>query len=211
MANKQNPAHPVVVAAPPARGVASPTGDRDVTSASKAETVRCEVRDASGRVLLLEKSAASKNPGMLEFPGGKIDQIRAGRSTVAEQRESVLREVLEETGLDLSDLPVERICGFSYTFDIEGIRYERDVHLWRVQLPAGDHAVQVNQTTRADGSSEDKHAGFCWVTAEEFRRLRKAHKIAANSRAPRLRRPGIFIRSRGYTGPAVPGEPPAIS
>ena len=158
-----------------------------MTSVDKAETVRCEIRDARGRILLLEKDAASKNPGMLEFPGGKIDTAQAGHSTAAEQRRSVVREVLEETGLDLSGLAIERTGGFSHAFEAAGIPYERDVHLWRAQLPAGYDAIQVNRTMRADGGSEDKHASFRWVTPDEFRRLREEGRIAANSCRPESR------------------------
>jgi 8-oxo-dGTP pyrophosphatase MutT (NUDIX family) len=129
---------------------------------------------------------------MLEFPGGKIDTAVADHSTVAEQKGSVIREVLEETGLDISALEIERTGGFSYTFEVAGISYERDVHLWRAQLTAGNHEVRIDRTLRADGGSEDKHANFFWVTQEEFRRLREQGKIAANSAAWRLTlgRPG---------------------
>lgn len=126
---------------------------------------------------------------MSEFPGGKIDIARTGRSTLAEQRESVVREVLEETGLDIDALPIERAGSFSYAFEAEGVPYERDVHLWRVRLTAGDHAVSINRTMRADGGPEDKHAGFRWVTPEELGRLRQEGKIAANSTVPACLRP----------------------
>lgn len=157
--------------------------------AEKAETVRCEIRDAKGRVLLLEKDSASKNPGMSEFPGGKIDTVRSVRSTVDEQRASVVREVLEETGLDIGGLAIERAGSFSYAFTAAGLPYERDVHLWRVRLAAGDHAVTVNRTTRADGGPEDRHAGFRWVTSEEFLTLLGEGRIAANSTVPARLRP----------------------
>lgn len=157
--------------------------------ANRAETVRCEIRDARGRILLLEKDAASKNPGMLELPGGKIGAARACHSTVDEQRGSVVREVLEETGLDIGRLPIEGAGSFSYAFEAEGVPYERDVHLWRVRLTAGDHAVTINRTMRADGDPEDKHAGFRWVAPEEFRRLRQEGRIAANSTVPARLRP----------------------
>jgi 8-oxo-dGTP pyrophosphatase MutT (NUDIX family) len=152
-----------------------------------AETVRCEIRDAVGRILLLEKHSASKNPGMFEFPGGKIDAARGGRSTAAEQRATIIREVQEETGLEISDVPVEKVESFSYNFEAGGVSYVRDVHLFRAQVPAGDRPVEINRTTTADGESEDKHAGFRWVTREEFSGLRRDGKIAANSIAPAIR------------------------
>lgn len=63
----------------------------------------------------------------------------------------------------------------------------RDVHLFRARVPAGGHPVEINRTTAADGESEDKHAGFRWVTREEFSGLRRDGKIAANSIAPAIR------------------------
>lgn len=149
-----------------------------------AETVRCEIRDARGRILLLEKAPTSKNPGTLEFPGGKIDAARGDRATAAEQRAAVIREVREETGLDIGGLPAEVAARFSYTFEAEGVRYARQVQLFRVQLPTGDHAVEINRTVLPSGEPEDKHADFRWVTPDEFKDLQVDGKIAANSIAP---------------------------
>lgn len=154
---------------------------------NKAETVRCEIRDATGRILLLEKDPRAKNPGMLEFPGGKIDTKQSGRSTAEEQRATVIREVQEETGLDINGVPLDKIGSFSYVFEAGSAAYAREVHLFRAQLSKDGPEVEVNRTMAAEGGPEDKHAGFRWVTPEEFWALRRGGKVAANSIAPAIR------------------------
>jgi len=159
----------------------SPMFDPEGMSVNSAETVRCEIRDIRGRILLLQKGARSKNSGMFEFPGGKIDKIRGSSSTLEEQRESVIREVLEETEIDISNVPVNKAGSSRYAFEVGGVFYERDVHYFQAQLSEGGYSIKVNQTMTAGGGSEDKHASFHWVTAEEFRELQRDGKIAANS------------------------------
>src|ERR1700722_1263789 len=60
----------------------SPMFDPEGMSVNRAETVRCEIRDIRGRILLFEKDDTSKNSGMFEFPGGKIDTTRRSSSTL---------------------------------------------------------------------------------------------------------------------------------
>lgn len=66
-------------------------------------SIKAVIRDAAGHVLLLRRSAASRNhPGMWELPGGKLE---AGDNGV---EEALLREVLEETGLEIR---LDRVAG----------------------------------------------------------------------------------------------------
>lgn len=48
-------------------------GSPEVVAYNRAETVRCMIWDAQGRMLLLQKGAGSRNKGKFEFPGGKLN------------------------------------------------------------------------------------------------------------------------------------------
>lgn len=147
----------------------------------RAETVRCMIWDTKGRMLLLQKDTGSRNKGMFEFPGGKIESIQGPTATLDEQRAAVINEVREETRIDIKSLPIARLRGSHYSFVSEGTRFDRTVHLYTVLLQKNDPTVTVNQTTRVDGRPEDNHSGFRWVTREEYARLHNEDKIAANS------------------------------
>jgi len=71
-------------------------GDRAMAGRRFALSAKVLVRDEHGRVLLLKRSANSKNNrGKWDLPGGKVD---TGESF----DEALLREVAEETGLTVS-------------------------------------------------------------------------------------------------------------
>ncbi len=137
------------------------------------ETVRAALL-YRGKFLLLEKSADSKNPGALEFPGGKIDDIKGKDSTLEEQVLSVTKEVEEETGISVSNLPAEKIESFESYFesvskDGDIKKFKRITHLFLIKLiDDNEIELKVNQTKNEKGESEDNHKGFKWVLPEEL-------------------------------------------
>lgn len=179
------------------REIALAQRDSEQLSPGMIETVRCEIQDANGRILLLLKDRNSKNPGMYEFPGGKIDSIQGMRSTEDEQRESAIREVLEETGLDISEVPLVKKGSYNYSYVVAGKQEERNVHLLRaqLQLPNRNYIISVNQTKKANGKPEDNHAGYRWVTIPEFQMLQSIRRIATNSILPTHRNNHAAISS----------------
>lgn len=117
-------------------------------------SVKVIILDRSGRCLLLKRSLNSKgNPGKWDFPGGKVDP---GENF----DEGLIREVAEETGLNIS---LKRVLGTAesesptakivYLF-FEGRRKSGSVHLstehddytWasRRSLPSLDLAPQFH-------------------------------------------------------------------
>ncbi len=101
----------------------------------------CMVTDASGRILLQERI----DPGWpgLVFPGGHIER---GESVIA----SVIREVREETGLEITD---PRICGVKQFETEEGLRY----------------IVFLCRATRFTGTLRSSEEGkVAWYTREQI-------------------------------------------
>jgi mutator protein MutT len=103
-----------------------------------ALSVKAVIRDAAGRVLILKRSADSKNnPGKWDFPGGKVD---AGEDIDS----ALLREVSEETGLDIelsevlssaeSETPAKKIAYLIMGARLAGgalrLSSEHSGHLW---------------------------------------------------------------------------------
>ncbi len=137
------------------------------------ETVRAALF-YKGKFLLLQKSADSKNPGTLEFPGGKIDEIQEKASTSEEQMQSTIKEVQEETGIEIDKLPMEKIESFeSYfeTTDKDGIvlKFKRITHLFLIRLPDTQEInLKINETKNEKGESEDNHMGYKWVLPDEL-------------------------------------------
>ena len=180
------------------REIALAQRDSEQLSPGMIETVRCEIQDADGRILLLLKDRNSKNPGMYEFPGGKIEKIRGAHAQEDEQISAAIQEVLEETGLDISEVPLVKKGSYQYSFIAGGQREKRDVSLYHAKLPPGKHIVTVNQTRRADGKPEDNHAGYRWVTLPEFQMLQSIRRIATNSILPIHKNNHAAISSNKY-------------
>lgn len=118
------------------------------------------IRNGRGQVLVLRRSAASRNhPGLWEFPGGKTD---AGESF----DEALLREVQEETGVEIV---LEHVAGAgSSELDGKTIAYL----FMEARLVAGE--VRLSE----------EHDAFRWVELDEllaldlcpqFRRFAEEH------------------------------------
>ncbi len=137
------------------------------------ETVRAALF-YRGNFLTLQKSADSKNPDAIEFPGGKIDEIKGSSPTLEEQKRALILEVQQETGIEIDNLPIEKIDNFEYyfeTIDKAGIKKKnkRNVHLFLVRIPDSNNVVlKINETLNSEGQSEDKHKDFNWVTPSEL-------------------------------------------
>ncbi len=129
-----------------------------------------------GQLLLLEKDGTSRIPGSLEFPGGKIDAQVGDIPTLEEQERALITEVVEETGIDIAGLHLEKVDTFNMLFEdmvgrSKNVRRSR-VRLFLVRIPdAVELSIVVNQTKNAHGEPEDKHVGYRWVTPEELAKL----------------------------------------
>ncbi|MEK7088702.1 MAG: NUDIX hydrolase, partial [Patescibacteria group bacterium] len=131
------------------------------------ETVRAALF-YRGKFLLLQKAVNSKNPGALEFPGGKIDEIKEKDSTVEEQLKATIKEVQEETGLDVENLPIEKIESFESYFETTGkdgvlLKFKRITHLFLIRLPDTEEInLRINETKNEKEESEDNHKDSRW-------------------------------------------------
>jgi 8-oxo-dGTP diphosphatase len=113
------------------------------------------VRNGRGECLMLKRSAASKNnKGKWDFPGGKVDPGERFD-------EALLREVAEETGLDVtldgvagtaeSDLPDRRVVYLIMAGHARGtevtLSEEHDACTWVAvrELPAMDLCPQFGR------------------------------------------------------------------
>ncbi len=144
------------------------------------ETVRCVLENSHDQILLLQKSVNSKASELFEFPGGKIDDIAAGSSTLIEQLKAVVNEVKEETGLDISDYSPLKFDEFSYQFIAGKNLLRRRVHMFFVRLAPAVLQVTVNSTV-IGGLLEDKHQLFKWVSKNDLFDLKVNDKLSGNS------------------------------
>lgn len=129
--------------APPAGGASS------LADAHPVVTVGALIRDAAGRVLLVQTHKWSNLWGI---PGGKI---KLGETAV----DALRREIQEETGLDVEGVHLALVQDC-----IRSKEFYRDAHF-----------VLLNYTCRCAGSAEvrlnDEAVAFRWVTPEEARGL----------------------------------------
>ncbi len=102
-------------------------------------TVLGAVRRPDGKFLITRRSANKRwAPGAWEIPGGGV---QAGETS----RDAVLREVLEETGLDVS----EAEGGFVFDYhreDAAGDNYFVDIYLFTLDFDPADVKLQPEET-----------------------------------------------------------------
>jgi len=109
-------------------------------------------------MLMLQKNESSKYPGTWEFPGG---QIETGES----DKDAVIREVLEETGIDLSGIEIQKLQkSYSYSFNIKGSKYKRDVEFFKVRLKEKSFVKIVGN----NGNASDNHKSYMWMDPEQY-------------------------------------------
>jgi len=130
-----------------------------------ALSVKIVIRDGNGRCLLLKRSMSSKwNKGKWDFPGGKVDPGE-------DFEQALLREVAEETGLEIS---LERVAGSAESeTPIKRIAYiilEGRVVQGQVKL-SSEHDEPIWVEPRDLGKMED----LC----EQFRPFAEAYSSSA--------------------------------
>jgi 8-oxo-dGTP pyrophosphatase MutT (NUDIX family) len=146
-------------------------------------TVRL-ILECNNRYLVLQKSPDSNAPGLWEFPGGKIKGLIRGETEYNRrviQRDGV-REGLEETGIDLHMVPLLLVDSFKYVFKRRGDSREHDrlVFVMYGRLDTMPEVV-INATRKPDGTSEDKHAAYKWVTKRQLLAMRRRKELLGNS------------------------------
>jgi len=107
-----------------------------------------------GEILTIRRSeTAPSNPGKWDFPGGDLD---FGEDAM----EGIIREIKEETGLDVGDLR---------PFDVES-------HINK----EGDFWVTIAYIAKAVSDKvilSYEHDEFKWLTAEDFLKLESSEKL----------------------------------
>ncbi len=107
-----------------------------------------------GKFLTLRRtSAAPSRPNAWDFPGGDLD---FGEDAIS----SMIREIKEETGLEVKDLK---------PFDVES-HVNKDGDFW---ITIGYTALAVSEKVILSF----EHDEFNWVTTEEFLELESAPKL----------------------------------
>src|SRR5437763_631252 len=107
-------------------------------------SVKALVKDRSGRYLVLQRSAASKNhAGMWDFPGGKIDLGEAFDAALE-------REVREETGLKVV---LHRVLGAG-----QSEMSDRMIAYLFMEAHAEGGEVRLSE----------EHDDFAWLEAKEL-------------------------------------------
>ena len=125
-----------------------------------------------GKFLLLEKDATSKNPAAFEFPGGTVEKVEGTELTEEGWLETLIRELKEETGIDVRDFHPKKIDDFRYYFETGEENKKghwRHARLFLIQIPDSENiSISVGMTKNEIGASEDHHAGHKWVTPREL-------------------------------------------
>lgn len=109
------------------------------------------IQDAQGRYLITQRKLDKPwGAGWWEFPGGAV---LSGETP----DEAVVREVLEETGLDVSRMELERIFSYERTNAVEMNNYFMDLYGFQFDFDAEDVVVQ-----------EEEVEGFKLATVDEI-------------------------------------------
>jgi 8-oxo-dGTP diphosphatase len=117
-----------------------------MTAKPFALSAKVVIRDQQGRCLLLRRSRSSKgNPGKWDLPGGKV-----GDGETFD--EALLREVSEETGLDIS---LQHVVGASeYELPSRKVAYI----VLEATLNGNNQAIRLNS----------EHDEYTWVDSSEM-------------------------------------------
>ncbi len=141
------------------------------------KTVRCIVF-FQDRILMLKKSLDSNNPGAWEFPGGKIEKDLDSEDYL---RESAVRELKEETGINIDQSNLHRIANSQkITFEYKGKTKAREIFYFSLILKIKP-AVILSSLLNSYGESEDKHDDFDWFTKDEYRKMVGEGTVSQNS------------------------------
>jgi 8-oxo-dGTP diphosphatase len=107
-------------------------------------SVKAVIRQADGRLLLLKRSPNCKiNVGKWDLPGGKVER---GESF----DQALIREVLEETGLEIS---LQRVVGTA----------ERELPEWKVV-----YLILEGHIVSGDLKLSAEHSEYRWATGRDL-------------------------------------------
>lgn len=107
------------------------------------------IEAADGGLLLGRAAPYTMNAGRADLTGGFIDPIDVGFDGVVDIDASIVREIVEETGLDVAEF--ERVPGYLMT--VEGALVSIGVR-YRAQLSSVDLAARIGETIRVQGKPE---------------------------------------------------------
>jgi len=114
--------------------------------------VACILQYPDGKVLLIKRQSNDNSlPGFWELPSGNIDKGET-------KPEALVREVKEETGIDISNIIVKQVDEEYYEFKTEnGDTKKVTEHTFLCQVP---HSLLV--------SLSDEHSDFQWIELEKL-------------------------------------------
>ena len=119
-------------------------------------TVQGVIKRSDGTYLITQRAASKAwAPGSWEVQGGGV---KAGESS----RQAVLRELYEETGLDLSNAPGGLVRTYRRDNPDEGDNYFMDIYLFVFDFDPADVKIDTAETQ-----------AFAVVTREEIMKLAK--------------------------------------
>lgn len=99
----------------------------------------------NGQILLLHRQNNKSQGNKWGIPGGKVEKNET-------PLQAVIRETKEETGLDISDQPIETLKSVYVEYNEKN---HFVYHAFRTQLQRDPGAIRINF---------DEHKGFTWVT-----------------------------------------------
>lgn len=114
-----------------------------------------------GKVLLLRRSGTAKSrPECWDLPGGNSEWPEQGRAGFGLHREDLVREVYEETGIELEADSVQQsnLRYFETFFDAEKQVFSV-ICGWKIELPRLGYSEAVRLSA--------EHSKYMWVLPEE--------------------------------------------
>lgn len=129
-------------------------------------------------ILMLKKTDDSKAKGRLELPGGQVENNIPLTTAID--------ELNQEAGLIIDQESLKMIDEHSYVPD-NGSRSRR-VITYLTQIDPQLIDVQINRTFKADGTPEDNHQGWYWVSKDTFNKLVEADLVLKSTSIPTVRR-----------------------
>lgn len=142
-------------------------------------TVRVMIENQRGQVLVLQKSSKSKKAaGLWELPGGQVDEGDTASTLEQTLIKAGIREVREETGIDLSENPLEEVHRFDYLFEGGRNRWnKRRVHVLRTRLSYTPEVTGID----ANVDTADHHGEYAWVSKQRLAMMLAGEILSGNS------------------------------
>ncbi len=119
---------------------------------------------------------------MYEVPGGKIDEGEEV-ATPKQQMDALVREVLEETNINITKNPIHKTHEYSYIFPHNGKLLKSYVHAYLTLVATEQKlGISINNVFKPDGSPEDNHMSFIWANSKDLNNLRRSGQLLGNSK-----------------------------